>query len=510
MAKVRWGVLSTASIARLVIEATCAADHAAFVAVASRDAARARAFAGELGLEASFGSYEELPASSAVDAVYVPLPVALHTEWTVKPLAAGKHVLCEKPLATSAADAARCLDAAEAAGRHCVEGLMPAPPPQTTLARELVTGGAIGRLAYVRAALTVSVPRTTSAARSSSAAAPSATSAATASAPSARSPANPAAVCGDPGPRRRRRRPPPGRHPGACPGDVLAQFDIALDLIRRDELELVGTEARLTIPDPWLCRAPHLELSPSGRVERIPIDPDGASVSPTPTTTSTASSSTPPRRPSPRRRAVVRLFRRARPGDRAGGALPLGRARLAGVERGPGAPRPGAPRTPRPRTSGRYTSGSTISTSTVAGTGTPAVTYSLRAAPRRRWRRGERLGAASPRGDGAPQEGRPQAAAAVAAFVVRSVVSSSGSSAAAAEGFSASGHQVRSARRAVVAAVPSRRAACRCRQARVGHGQAPAARRARPGWPAAVDRVLLQRRPARRPCPWSARRSRTR
>ena len=158
MARVRWGVLSTASIGRLVIEATRAADHAEFVAVASRDPARARAFAGELGLEASFGSYEELLASSAVDAVYVPLPVALHTEWTVKALAAGKHVLCEKPLATSAADAARCLDAAEAAGRHCVEGLMWRHHPQTTLARKLVADGAIGRLAYVRAALSVSVP----------------------------------------------------------------------------------------------------------------------------------------------------------------------------------------------------------------------------------------------------------------------------------------------------------------------------------------------------------------
>jgi predicted dehydrogenase len=101
MARVRWGVLSTASIGRMVIEATRVADHSEFVAVASRDAARAKAFADELGLEASFGSYEELLASVAVDAVYVPLPVAMHTEWTVKALEAGKHVLCEKPFATS-------------------------------------------------------------------------------------------------------------------------------------------------------------------------------------------------------------------------------------------------------------------------------------------------------------------------------------------------------------------------------------------------------------------------
>jgi len=141
MARVRWGVLSTASIGRLVIEATRAADHAEFVAVASRDADRARAFADELGLEASYGSYEELLASRTVDAIYVPLPVALHTEWTIKALAAGKDVLCEKPLATSAADAARCCDAAEAAGRHCVEGLMYRHHPQTTLAHKLVSDG---------------------------------------------------------------------------------------------------------------------------------------------------------------------------------------------------------------------------------------------------------------------------------------------------------------------------------------------------------------------------------
>jgi D-xylose 1-dehydrogenase (NADP+, D-xylono-1,5-lactone-forming) len=81
----------------------------------------------------------------------------MHTEWTVKALEAGKHVLCEKPFATSAADAARCFDAAERAGRRCVEGLMWRHHPQTTLARKLVADGSIGRLAHVRAALSVSV-----------------------------------------------------------------------------------------------------------------------------------------------------------------------------------------------------------------------------------------------------------------------------------------------------------------------------------------------------------------
>ena len=276
MAKLRWGVLSTAGIGRLVIEAARAADHAEFVAVASRDADRARAFAGELGLEAGFGSYEELLASSQVDAVYVPLPVAMHTEWTVKALEAGKHVLCEKPLATSAADAARCFDAAEAAGRRCVEGLMYRHHPQTILARQLVAGGAIGRLAHVRAALSVSVPPDDI----------------------RRSVELGGGALGDLGcycasairlfagePERVWATQVRDGEGGVdlrlaatlrLPADVLAQFDVALDLTRRDDLELVGTEGRLTVPDPWLCRATHLELSRDGQVERIPIDPEGA------------------------------------------------------------------------------------------------------------------------------------------------------------------------------------------------------------------------------------------
>jgi D-xylose 1-dehydrogenase (NADP+, D-xylono-1,5-lactone-forming) len=275
MGRLRWGVLSVASIGRLMIEASRAAEHAEFVAVASRSADRARAFADELGLEASFGSYEELLASEAVDAVYVPLPVSMHTEWTIKALEAGKHVLCEKPFATSAEDAARCFDAADTAGRRCVEGLMWRHHPQTALARKLVADGAIGRLAFVRAALSVSVPP----------------------GDIRRSPTLGGGALGDLGcycvsgvrlfagePERvwaeRILDGPAGvdlrlTATLQLPGDVLAQFDVALDLTRRDELELVGTEGRLTIPEPWLCRSPHLELSRNGDRELVPVDPDG-------------------------------------------------------------------------------------------------------------------------------------------------------------------------------------------------------------------------------------------
>jgi xylose dehydrogenase (NAD/NADP) len=276
MTKIRWGVLSTAGIGRVLIEASRTATHSEVVAVASRDADRARAFAAELELAASFGSYEELLASEAVDAVYVPLPVSLHAEWTVRALAAGKHVLCEKPLAASPEDAACCFDAAEAAGRRCVEGLMWRHHPQTALARELVADGAIGRLATVRAALSVSV----------------------APGDIRRSVELGGGALGDLGcycvsairlfagePERVYADQVADGPAGVdlrlaatlrMPGDVLAQFDVGLDLTRRDELELVGTDGKLTVPDPWLCRSDHLDLVRDGRRERLPVDPDGA------------------------------------------------------------------------------------------------------------------------------------------------------------------------------------------------------------------------------------------
>jgi len=276
MLKVRWGLLSTASIGRLVIEATSQAQHVEFVAVASRDAARARAFADELGVPGSFGSYEELLASDDVDAVYIALPVSLHTEWTVKALQAGKHVLCEKPFAMTAADAERCFDVAESAGTLCVEGFMYRHHPQTSLARRLVADGVIGALATVRAALSVSVPvgdirrsvelgggtlldlgcYCVSAARLFA--------------------GEPERVCAE-----RVLDGPAGvdlRFAATLrmPDGVLAQFDAGLDLPRRDELELIGTGGKVTIPDSWLCRAGYIELERTGTTERLDVDPSGA------------------------------------------------------------------------------------------------------------------------------------------------------------------------------------------------------------------------------------------
>jgi xylose dehydrogenase (NAD/NADP) len=158
MSAVQWGMLSTAGIGRMVASAVQGSVNTRFAAVASRDAAKARGFAAEFGLPLSFGSYQDLLACPEVDAVYVPLPVSMHTEWTVRALNAGKHVLCEKPFAMTAADAGRCFDVAEAANRLVIEGLMWREHPQTAVAMHLVAEGAVGRLALVRAALSVSAP----------------------------------------------------------------------------------------------------------------------------------------------------------------------------------------------------------------------------------------------------------------------------------------------------------------------------------------------------------------
>ena len=108
--KVRWGVLGAAKIAvEKVIPAMQAGEWSEVVAIASRDGGRAREAAGRLGIPKAYGSYEELLADPEVEAVYNPLPNHLHVPWTTKAAEAGKHVLCEKPVAMSAAEARELL-----------------------------------------------------------------------------------------------------------------------------------------------------------------------------------------------------------------------------------------------------------------------------------------------------------------------------------------------------------------------------------------------------------------
>src|SRR5829696_3210873 len=135
---VRWGILSTARINAAVLGGAREAANAEVVAVASRDEARAAAYAAEEGIVTVHGSYEALLADPEVEAVYVPLPNSLHLPWSVRALEAGKHVLCEKPLSPRAADVEAAFDAAERAGRLLMEAFMWRYHPATETVQRLV------------------------------------------------------------------------------------------------------------------------------------------------------------------------------------------------------------------------------------------------------------------------------------------------------------------------------------------------------------------------------------
>ena len=152
MDKVRWGILSTANIGvAKVIPAMQRGEHCEVTAIASRDLARARAAADSLGIPKAYGSYEELLADPEIDAVYNPMPNHLHVPWSIKALEAGKHVLCEKPIALSAAEAQTLVDAAAARPElKVMEAFMYRHHPQWRRTKELVTSGAIGELRTVQ------------------------------------------------------------------------------------------------------------------------------------------------------------------------------------------------------------------------------------------------------------------------------------------------------------------------------------------------------------------------
>jgi predicted dehydrogenase len=149
--ELRLGILSTADIARRkAVPGFLKAARCRVVAVGSRDGARARRFADELGIGRVHDSYEALLVDPEVDAVYIPLPNHLHPEWTIAAARAGKHVLCEKPLALTADDAERAAVACREAGVLLMEAFMYRLHPSWLAARRLVAEGRIGRLVAVQ------------------------------------------------------------------------------------------------------------------------------------------------------------------------------------------------------------------------------------------------------------------------------------------------------------------------------------------------------------------------
>jgi len=147
---VRWGVLGAADIAvKQVIPAMQRSRLSSIVSIASRDAAKAGAAARALGIPRAHGSYEALLADADVEAVYIPLPNHLHVPWSIRAAEAGKHVLCEKPIALTAAEARTLLAIRERTGVLIGEAFMTRTHPQWRRVRELIAGGRLGELRLV-------------------------------------------------------------------------------------------------------------------------------------------------------------------------------------------------------------------------------------------------------------------------------------------------------------------------------------------------------------------------
>jgi predicted dehydrogenase len=151
MDTVRWGILSTANIGmKKVTPAIQRAANCEVVAIASRNPDQAAEAAAGLGIPISYGSYEQLLAADDIDAVYIPVPNNLHAEWTIKTAAAGKHILCEKPLAMSASQAEEMVRACDEAGVKLVEAFMYRHHPSWVAAIDAVRDGSIGELRAVQ------------------------------------------------------------------------------------------------------------------------------------------------------------------------------------------------------------------------------------------------------------------------------------------------------------------------------------------------------------------------
>ena len=268
MSALRVGLLSTARINDSLLEGAAATDAAEVVAVASRTEARAAAYAHERGIPRAHGSYEALLADPEVDAVYVALPNALHASWSIRALEAGKHVLCEKPLARTAAAAERAFAAADRAGRVLMEAFMWRHLPQTRTLVELVRDGAIGRLRLVRSAFTFVLDRPED---------------------FRTGPEHEGGALMDVGcycvsairllagePQRAQAEQVLGDGVDVVlagvlhlPDDVVGVFDCGFVMPSRETLEVVGEDGILVVPDPWFARGAPLALRRGDDVETI-------------------------------------------------------------------------------------------------------------------------------------------------------------------------------------------------------------------------------------------------
>ena len=281
MEKVRWGVLASSSYADVAVLANAQSATTQFTAVANEDGGESRKHTDGYGLPDNYDSHEQLLASDEIDAVFVALAPNRHAEWAVKALRAGKHVMVEKPLALTAAEAEEVYDAAEAAGRLAAEALLYRFHPRTRLLRQLVADGRIGELMYIYSGCTASVPpgyfrrdRATGGG---------------ALLDLGVFPLSAALLFGGTPERVYAEEVRRGGGEDVSlaatlrfSGDVIAQFEAGQEVARGDDLQIVGTKGRLLVKDPWFHRPDTVELSLQGppphgepQSEFIAVDPDG-------------------------------------------------------------------------------------------------------------------------------------------------------------------------------------------------------------------------------------------
>jgi predicted dehydrogenase len=258
----RIGLLSTARINANLAAGAEASARTRVVAVASRELARAEAQARDLGVERAHPSYEALLADPEVDAVYISLPNELHHEWSLRAIAAGKHVLCEKPYSRSPGDVLEAFAAAEAAGVVLAEALMWRHHPQTRKLQELVADGAIGELRMVRAAFSFPLTHPRDARLLTEPAGGGLMDVGCYCVSAARM------LAGEPVSAIAQQLTTPSGLDRrlvatlAHKRDALTFFDCALDL---PELEAIGAKGVLRVNDPWHCIATGIELTVGDR-----------------------------------------------------------------------------------------------------------------------------------------------------------------------------------------------------------------------------------------------------
>jgi D-xylose 1-dehydrogenase (NADP+, D-xylono-1,5-lactone-forming) len=268
----RLGLLSTADINEKLVAGAELVDEVDVVAVASRSADRAAEQAARLGVPRSLGSYEALLEDPDVDAVYVSLPNSMHVDWSVRALEAGKHVLCEKPMARAVEPVERAFDAADAAGRVLAEAFMWRHHPQAERLVELVPR--VGELRVVRAQFSFALPTLDPASnirlsRELEGGALMDVGCYCVSAVRLVA-GEPVAVTAQ-----QATGEVDVRFTGTLElaGDVLAHFDCAVDTAARAQLEVAGSEGSLVLDDPFHSLEPVIEVhGADGSLERMEVE----------------------------------------------------------------------------------------------------------------------------------------------------------------------------------------------------------------------------------------------